>query len=86
MEQTLNDLGRKLDALQAKAEVKGAQAKAEYVRWKAGIDKKLSKAKADLAEAKSQGGRWDDMKSGLRQAVDDIKKAFDDAAAKWGTH
>jgi hypothetical protein len=48
------------------------------------IDKKIVETRKKLAKLKDSGSEaWDEMKSGLNQAMDDLEKAYNDAKTKF---
>jgi hypothetical protein len=68
----------------AKADAKGEEAKADFRIWKARLEAKAAKLRADLAEAQRQGGdAWDDVTSGLKRAFDDLDQAVTKAASRF---
>jgi hypothetical protein len=77
METQLKHLGGKLDALVAKAEAAGADAKVDYRKSIDDVKAKYQIANTKLHELKTTGGaKWETMKAGVEAAWTDLEVAF----------
>jgi len=77
MESQLKQLGAKLDAIVAKAEGFGAEAKAEHGRRIDDLKAKQKVARAKLDELKAAGSeKWETFKTGVETSWTELEAAF----------
>jgi Ribonuclease G/E len=83
-ERQLADLEQQWEALRENADEKGEQAKVKYDEMSQAVKLKMDAARVKLAELKaSTGDAWQDMKTGLSQAMDDLGDALTRARANF---
>jgi predicted nuclease with TOPRIM domain len=84
MESKLNEYGDKIDQLQAKAEELGGDAKAKAEQELSALRKKRDEVSEKLNElGSSSGNAWDQIKSGIDAAMEDLGNAYKKAAAEF---
>jgi ElaB/YqjD/DUF883 family membrane-anchored ribosome-binding protein len=79
----LDKLQKNMAELQVVAEAKGDQAKADFEKIKADIDKKLTTTNEELAKAKAAGPEtWENMKAGVKACLRDANYTYTKAVAR----
>jgi chromosome segregation ATPase len=83
-ETRLDEYGKEIDELQAKAEKLGGDAKAKAEQELAALRQKRDEVSEKLKElSSSSGNAWDQLKSGIDAAMDDLGNAYKKAAAEF---
>ncbi|MBW4655204.1 MAG: hypothetical protein KME20_19505 [Kaiparowitsia implicata GSE-PSE-MK54-09C] len=84
MEAKLQEWGAKLDAMKAKANESGTDAKAELDQKIKTLTAKREAVQQQLANLKSSSDdAWDSVKAGVQGAWNELSSAFEDAASKF---
>jgi nucleotide-binding universal stress UspA family protein len=84
VEAQLKEWGTEIDILKAKAEKAKAEAKIKYYERIQDLRAKQESLGQKLQELKGPGGEaWEEVKTGVDQAVKDLKEAFKRAKSKW---
>jgi cell division septum initiation protein DivIVA len=83
-ENKLTEYKKKIDQLQAKAEELGGDAKAKAEQQLAVVRQKRDNVSEKLKDLSSSGGNaWEQIKSGVDTAMDDLASAYKNAAAEF---
>lgn len=83
MEAELEKVDAKIAEMKKKAENATDEAKTEYKKQIRSLQGKKSSFQRKLNELQNASGQaWEEFKAGVQKAVDDLKKASDDAASK----
>ncbi len=78
----LEELGRKIELLEAKAEQKGAESKIEYIHRKHEMERQRDETRDRLQTLKADTNQdWEALKTSASDALDRLGKAYDDAAS-----
>ncbi len=81
----LAEFKKEIDQLQAKTEKLGADAKAKAEQQLTALRQKEGEVSEKLKElSSSSGNAWEQIKSGIDAAMDDLGNAFKKAAAEFG--
>jgi len=84
VEGEIEDLETEWDTLKAKADKKGDKAKAAWGDQKNELQAKLDAAKTKMKHLRQDSGEaWDVMKTGMDDALDDLRRSFKKAKAKY---
>jgi DNA-binding transcriptional regulator GbsR (MarR family) len=84
MEIKLNEYGEKIDQLEAKAEKLGGDAKAKAEQQLTALRQKRDEVSEKLKElGSSSGNAWDQLKSGIDAAMEDLGNAYKKAVAEF---
>jgi DNA-binding transcriptional regulator GbsR (MarR family) len=84
METKLNEYGEKIDQLQAKSEELGGDAKAKAEQQLTALRQKRDEASEKLKGlGSSSGDAWEQLKSGIDAAMEDLGNAYKKAAAEF---
>jgi predicted RNase H-like nuclease (RuvC/YqgF family) len=84
MEIKLNEYGEKIDQLQATAEKLGEDAKTKAQQQLTALRQKRDEVSEKLKElSSSSGNAWDQLKSGIDAAMEDLGNAYKKAAAEF---
>jgi len=84
MEIKLNEFGEKIDQLQAKTEKLGEDGKAKAQQQLTALRQKRDEVSEKLKElGSSSGNAWDQLKSGIDEAMEDLGNAYKKAAAEF---
>ena len=84
MHSKLDQWGAEIDALSAKADQAGAEARVEYHKQIADLHSKKDKARNQLTELENAGeNAWEDMKSGVEAAWDSVGEAVNSAKSRF---
>lgn len=84
-EAQLRELEADIQKLKAKADQTKAEAKIEYQRLLKTLETKQANAEAKLRDLESTSGEaWKDFRTGVDNAVTDLKNAVTDAVSKFG--
>ena len=83
-EAKLKEWNARIDLLKAKAEQADAEGRIEYSRQVQELKKKEGQVREKLEQMKTAGGNaWQDLKSGVEEAIVDLKGAVDRAYAQF---
>ena len=83
-ETRLAEYGKEIDQLQAKAEQLGGDAKAKAEQQLTALRQKRDAVSEKLTELGSAGGNaWEQIKSGIEAALEDLGNAYKKAAAEF---
>jgi hypothetical protein len=78
VENTLNELDRSIEALQAKAATVAEESKAEFNAMLSDLQQKRTQARAQLEKMKAAGtNAWQDMRAEVDETVEDLKDTYD---------
>jgi TolA-binding protein len=81
MENTLDDVSKKINELKDKAQTATGDARTKIESTIATLKTQQEAAGKKLQELRSStGAAWGEMKTGMSKAVDELHKAYDDAA------
>jgi TolA-binding protein len=81
IENTLDDVSKKISELKDKAQSATGEARAKIESTIATLKTQQEAAGKKLQELRSStGAAWGEMKTGMSKAVDELHKAYDDAA------
>ena len=84
METKLNEYGEKIDQLQAKTEKLGGDAKTKAEQQLTALRQKRDEVSEKLKElGSSSGNAWEQLKSGIDAAMEDLGNAYKKAAAEF---
>jgi len=84
IETKLNEYGEKIDQLQAKAEKLGGDAKTKAEQQLTALRQKRDEASEKLKRlGSSSGDAWEQLKSGIDAAMEDLGNAYKKAAAEF---
>lgn len=84
MEIQLNEYGKKIDQLEAKAEELGGDVKAKAEQQLTDLRQKRDEVSEKLKElGSSSGNAWDQLKSGIDAAMGDLANAYNKAVAEF---
>jgi len=84
MEIKLNESGEKIDQLQAKAEKLGEDGKAKAEQQLTALRQKRDEVSEKLKElSSSSGNAWEQLKSGIDAAMEDLGNAYKKVAAEF---
>jgi len=84
METKLNEYGEKIDQLQAKAEKLGEDGKVKAQQQLTALRQKRDEVSEKLKElSSSSGNAWEQLKSGIDAAMEDLGNAYKKAAAEF---
>lgn len=84
MHAKLDQWSNEIDALTAKADQAGAQARSEYHKHIEILHGKRDLARNKMEELqKSAAGAWEDMKAGVEMAWDAVGEALDSARSRF---
>ena len=80
----LEDFDKKLDEMRAKTEKMKKEARAEMEQQMTELRKKREEAAKELEKMQSESGKaWEDIKTGLDSALDEMDKAYQQAASRF---
>jgi chromosome segregation ATPase len=84
METRLNEYGEKIDQLQAKAEKLGEDGKAKAEQQLTALRQKRDEVSEKLNDLSSSAGTaWEQVKSGIAEAMEDLENAYKKVAAEF---
>jgi DNA-binding transcriptional MerR regulator len=84
METKLNESGDKIDQLQAKAEKLGEDGKAKAEQQLTALRQKRDEVSEKLKDlSSSAGSAWEQVKSGIAEAMEDLENAYKKAEAEF---
>jgi len=84
MKAQVAELTAKIDLWKAKADKAEASAKIEFHQQLDALRHKRDAIQAKVTDLQTAGeGAWESLKSGVEQSWNDLKRAADDAAAKF---
>jgi uncharacterized phage infection (PIP) family protein YhgE len=84
METKLNESGEKIDQLQAKAEKLGEDGKAKAEQQLTALRQKRDEVSEKLKNLSSSAGTaWEQVKSGITEAMEDLENAYKKAEAEF---
>ncbi len=82
--QRITELESEVEVFKAKAQARGTEVKAEYDKFRADWDAKLKSIRDKLDNASNvTGSAWQDTRQELDDAVEEIRKLFDEAQKKF---
>ena len=77
----IDELGGRIEALEAKAKAASGSARADSRRKTAEFKARRKAITKDLARLKRASGKaWSDLKEGVDKSIEDLRKGIDDAA------
>lgn len=84
IQREMERLGAAIGKLEDEACAAGEEVKAEIGKLKPELDRKLAEAQGKLAAVKSHSGEaWQEAKQGAKKALQDVREAYERAAAKF---
>ena len=84
VENTLSELDRSIEALQAKADTVAEESKAEFSAMLRDLQEKRAEARAQLEKLKAAGANaWQDMRAEINETVEDLQATYDRSVSRF---